>query len=100
MGTYKEELHSNYQKSVQAFIRAYPHISPDIIMLIDNYCRACAMYLWNSFSIDINTCTECINVIFAEDNKRKTFTADQVKSAMAKLSEHQYSMPIPVFFKK
>lgn len=100
MKTYKEELHSNYQKSIQAFIRVYPHISPDIIMLIDNYCRTCAMYLWNSFSIDINTCTECLNVIFAEDNRKRIFTVNQVKAAMSKLSEHQYSMPVPAFFKK
>lgn len=100
MGTYKEELYSNYQKSVQAFIRAYPHISPDTITLIDNYCRTCAMYLWNSFSIDINTCTECINVIFAEENKKRAFTVNQVKAAMLKLSERQYSMPVPAFFKR
>ena len=98
MGTYKEELHSNYQKSVQAFIRVYPRISPDIITLIDSYCRTCAIYLWNSFSVDINTCTECINVIFAENSKKKIFTVNQVKAAMTKLSEHQYSIPVPVFF--
>ncbi|BET22567.1 AAA family ATPase [Solobacterium moorei] len=100
MGTYKEELHSNYQKSVQAFIRVYPHILPDTITLIDNYCRTCAMYLWNSFSIDINTCKECLNVIFAEDYKKRVFTVNQVKAAMSKLSERQYSMPVPAFFKK
>ena len=100
MGTYKEELHSNYQKSVQAFIRVYPYIMPDTITLIDNYCRTCAMYLWNSFSIDVNTCTECLNVIFAEDYKKRVFTVDQVKAAMSKLSERQYSMPVPAFFKK
>lgn len=100
METYKNQLHSNYQKAIQAFIRAYPHISPDTITLVDNYCRTCAMYLWNSFSADINTCTECLNVIYAEDYKKRVFTVSQVKAAMSKLSEHRYSMPVPAFFKK
>lgn len=100
MRTYKEDLHFNYQKSIQAFIRAYPHITAEIVTLIDNYCRTCAMYLWNSFSVDLETCTECINVIFAEESQKRVFTTNQVKTAMAKLSEHHYSMPVPAFFKK
>ena len=100
MRTYKEELHFNYQKSIQAFIRAYPYVTAEMVSLIDSYCRTCAMYLWNSFSVDIETCTECINEIFAEENVKKVFTTNQVKTAMAKLSEHHYSMPVPAFFKK
>ncbi len=98
--TYKEKLHSNYQKSIQAFTRIYPYISPDAITLIDNYCRTCAIYLWHFFSVDLNTCTECINVLCTEDSQKRLFTANQVQAAMTELSEHHYSLPVPAFFNK
>lgn len=100
MKIYEEDLHFNYQKSIQAFIRAYPHITAEIVSLIDNYCRTCAMYIWSSFSVDLEICTDCINVIFAEESQKRVFTTNQVKIAMAKLSEHHYSMLVPAFFKK
>ena len=100
MRTYNEELHTNYQKSIQAFIRVYPYITTEMISLIDNYCRTCAMYMWNTFSVDSDTCTEAINVIFSEDRLKKVFTPNQVKTAMSKLSDNHFSIPVPAFFKK
>ena len=99
MVTYKEELHSNYQKSIQAFVRAYPYITDDTKRMIDTYCRTCAMLLWHSFSVDAETCTECLNEIYTDDRVRKNYSLDQVQTAMERLSERNYSLPVPVFFK-
>lgn len=100
MRIYKEELCSNYQKSIQAFIRAYPQCSSETIIQLDNYCRTCAMYLWNLFSVDVNTCTECVNVIFSEGKIRRTYSTRQVETALSKLSEQHYTIPVPAFFKE
>ena len=100
MGIYKDELHVNYQKSIQAFVRAYPHISDSLKKLIDNYCRTCAMYLWNSFSVDVKTCTECINEIYTDDAVKRQFTENQVGVALSKLAERHYSLPVPAFFRE
>ena len=100
MGIYKDELHANYQKSIQAFVRAYPHISNDLKRLIDNYCRTCAMYLWSSFSVDVKTCTEYLNEIYTDDSVKRIFTENQVGIALSKLAEHRYSLPVPAFFRE
>lgn len=99
MPMYREELHQNYQRSIQAFLRTYPYTAQDTSVSIDNYCRACAMLLWHSFSVDVSTCTQCINEIYSEDSNKRVCSEAQVKAALAKLSERNYSMPVPNFFK-
>lgn len=100
MDSYKKELHFNYQKAIQAFLNSYPYITSTTAMLIDSYCRACAMYLWNSFDVSVDVCSDCINEIYTNDSSRKVYTLNQVKVAMTKLQDHHYALPVPVFFKE
>ena len=98
MSKYNQELHSNYQKAIQAFLGVYPGKTEKLSALIDSYCRTCALYLWNSFGVELSTCTEGINELYAEDKHKRTYTTAQVANALEKLAEKNYSLPVPAFF--
>ena len=48
---------------------------------------------------DLGVCTEAINKIYSDGLNCPTYTEKHIKSAMDKLDAHEYSMPIPNFFK-
>ena len=98
MSKYNQELHSNYQKAIQAFLNVYPGKTDKMSMLIDSYCRTCALYLWNTFGVDLSVCTDGINVLYAEDKYKRAYTTTQVASALNKLAQKQYTLPVPEFF--
>ena len=52
MNGYCQELHETYQTTINAFEKSYPLASTDLMKQIDNYSRACALYLWSSFKVD------------------------------------------------
>ena len=98
MSKYNQELHSNYQKAIQAFLGVYPGKTEKLSALIDSYCRTCALYLWNSFGVELSTCTDGISELYAEDKHKRTYTTAQVANALEKLAEKNYSLPVPAFF--
>ena len=100
MGTYADELHESYQKTIRAFTGSYPYITYEITAMIDNYCRTCAMLLWHSFAVGIQSFTNCLNAIYTEDALRKTYSTDQVENALRKLAEKEYFIPAPSFFRE
>ncbi len=100
METYNQELHTNYQKAIQAFLGVYPFKTEGMSSLIDSYCRTCALYLWNGFSVDPTVCARGINEIYAEDRHKKVYTAAQVEKAFNTLSQKNYMLPVPNFFEK
>ncbi len=100
METYNQELHTNYQKAIQAFLGVYPFKTEGMSSLIDSYCRTCALYLWNGFSVDPTVCARGINEIYAEDRYKKVYTAAQVEKAFNTLSQKNYILPVPNFFEK
>ena len=98
MSKYNQELHSNYQKAIQAFLNVYPGKTDKMSVLIDSYCRTCALYLWNTFGVDLSVCTDGINELYAENKHKRAYTTTQVASALNKLAQKQYTLPVPEFF--
>ena len=78
MSKYNQELHSNYQKAIQAFLNVYPGKTDKMSVLIDSYCRTCALYLWNTFGVDLSVCTDGINELYAENKHKRAYTTTQV----------------------
>ncbi|MBQ4641657.1 MAG: AAA family ATPase [Oscillospiraceae bacterium] len=98
MSKYNQELHSNYQKAIQAFLNVYPSKTDKMSVLIDGYCRTCALYLWNAFGVNLSVCTDGINELYAENKHKRAYTTTQVASALNKLAQKQYTLPVPEFF--
>lgn len=95
---YLQELHDTYKQTIDSFTQSYPKADKDLIKQIDNYSRACAMYLWNAFDTPVDICVLAINEIYSDKAGRVEYTEAHVKSAMEKLSTRSYSMPVPKFF--
>ena len=98
MNGYCQELHETYQTTISAFEKSYPLTDPDLMRQIDNYSRACALYLWSSFNVDIVQCVEAINAIYSSVSRKVEYTEANVRTAMGKLSSGSHSMPVPRFF--
>lgn len=98
MSKYNQELHSNYQKAMQAFLNVYTSNTDKMSALIDSYCRTCALYLWNTSGVDLSVCMDGINELYAEDKHKRAYTTNQVASALNKLAQKQYTLPVPEFF--
>lgn len=95
---YLQELHDTYKQTIDSFTQSYPKADKDLIKQIDNYSRACAMYLWNAFDTPVDVCVLAINQIYSDKAGRIEYTQAHVKTAMEKLSTRSYSMPVPKFF--
>lgn len=98
MSSYSQELHKTYQMTISAFENSYPQSNKDLMKQIDNYSRACALYLWSSLSVDIDQCVEAINCIYSSTAGRIEYTKTNVQSAIKKLSSRSHSMSVPKFF--
>lgn len=98
MSGYCQELHDTYQMSIKAFEKAYPLSNDGLMKLIDNYSRACALYLWSAFGVDASLCVDAINSIYSADSRKVVYSAANVQAAMNKLSAKNHSMPVPKFF--
>ncbi len=98
MSKYNQELHGNYQKAIQAFLRVYPRKSDNLSMLIDSYCRTCALYLWNTLGVELSVCTSGINELYAEDIHQRTYSTDQVGKALDRLTQANCNLSVPAFF--
>ena len=98
MNGYCQELHETYQTTISAFEKSYPLSDPDLMRQIDNYSRACALYLWSSFNVNTLQCVEAINAIYSSALRKVDYTEANVRTAMGKLSSGSHSMPVPKFF--
>lgn len=98
MNNYCQELHDTYQMTIGAFEKSYPLSDKDLMKQIDNYSRACALYLWSAFNVDVTQCVEAINVIYSSDAGKVEYSEANVRAAMGKLSSRNHSMPVPKFF--
>ncbi len=50
---YCKELHSNYAAVLSGFEKKYPKADKDLLRQIDNYSRACALYLWKTMDTPV-----------------------------------------------
>ena len=98
MSSYSQELHTTYQMTIGAFEKSYPQSNKDLMKQIDNYSRACALFLWSAFDVKIDQCVEAINCIYSSTAGSVEYTEANVRSAMEKLSSRSHSMPVPKFF--
>lgn len=98
MNCYCRDLHNTYQMTISAFEKSYPLSNKELMKKIDNYSRACALYLWSTFHVDIAECVEAINSIYSATAGQVEYTAANVRVAIEKLSTWNYSMPVPRFF--
>ena len=98
MNEYCRELHETYKTTISAFSNAYSNSNNELIRQIDNYSRACALYLWHIFDIPVDECVSAINEIYSESVGKVEYTDVHVRAAMDKLSARNYSMPVPKFF--
>lgn len=98
MNSYCHDLHETYQMTISAFEKSYPLSDIELMKQIDNYSRACALYLWNTFNVDVSECVEAINSIYSATAGPVEYTEANVKAAMTKLSSRKHSMPVPKFF--
>ncbi len=98
MGNYFQELHDTYQMAINAFEKSYPLCNEDLMKQIDNYSRACALYLWSTFGTEISRCVDAINSIYSAEQRRIVYSAVSVQTAMNKLSAKKHFMPVPKFF--
>lgn len=97
---YTEELHLNYQKSIQAFMNAYPYINAEMIRQIDSYSRSCALCMWDSLSVALPICTQNVNEIYASDSYYCDFSENQIQEMLDDLRRTHYVIPVPPFFQK
>jgi len=97
---YTEELHMNYQKSIQAFMSAYPYINAEMIRQIDSYSRSCALCMWDSLSVALPVCTKNANEIYASDGYYCEFSENQIQEMLDDLRKTHYVIPVPPFFQK
>lgn len=95
---YLQDLHDTYKQTIDSFTKSYPKADKELIRQIDNYSRACAMYLWNAFDTPVDICVLAINEIYSDKAGRVEYSEAHVKAAMDKLSTRSYSMPVPKFF--
>ncbi len=98
MSAYAVELHTAYETCINAFLAAYPYASENTSLLVDRYCRNCAIYLWSSASIPAKICLDAINAIYTGAENKKTYTLAQVKEASAKWIAHHAPPAVPAFF--
>ena len=63
MRQYLSDLHDTYSQTTRAFKEAYPYCDEKMIEQVDNYSRACAIFLWQKFNTDLRVCTDAINKI-------------------------------------
>nr|WP_297704037.1 AAA family ATPase [uncultured Butyrivibrio sp.] len=99
MEEYLNELRETYLSSIGEFAENFTPCDEEMLSRIDKYCRACAIYLWNKFDISIEACVKAINVIYSRGMTPPGYTEAHIKAAMSKLSEKEYSMPVPGFFR-
>ena len=99
MNEYLRELHELYKNTISAFAGAYPYCNDKLIANIDNYCRACAIFLWNKLNTDVKLCTDAINEIYSDGQSTPEFNEANINIAMSRVSEKE-SMPVPEFFKE
>ena len=98
MNDYCREIHKLYQNTIESFEQVYPKCDKSLVKQIDNYSRACALYLWHLFDVTSKQCVQAINVIYSSTVGPVGYTEDNVQSAMDKLSSRHHSMPVPKFF--
>jgi SpoVK/Ycf46/Vps4 family AAA+-type ATPase len=84
--------------TISAFEKSYPQSNKELMKQIDNYSRACALYLWSAFNVGPDLCVDAINVIYSSTVGPITYTETNVRAAMERLSSRNYSMPVPKFF--
>lgn len=99
MKEYLRNLHETYKKTIGAFADAYPQCNEKTIVSIDNYCRACAIFLWTKLNSDASKCTKAINEIYSDGQNSPKLSDANISAAMSKVSEKE-SMPVPDFFKE
>ncbi len=99
MKEYLSNLHETYKKTIGAFATAYPRCDGKMIANIDNYCRACAIFLWNKLNTDTKTCTKAINEIYSNGQTSPNLSDANISAAMSRVSDKE-SMPVPDFFKE
>ena len=98
MNGYCQELHETYQMTISAFEKSYQSSNKDLMKQIDNYSRACALYLWSTFGVNLELCVDAINAIYSSTAGQVEYTEANVSAAMEKLSSRSHSMPVPKFF--
>ncbi len=92
------ELHETYSNSTGAFAKSYLPCNDELISQIDKYCRACAIFLWFKFGTNVDVCVEAINQIYSEGQSSPGYAREHIETAMSRLSEREFSMPVPKFF--
>lgn len=98
--SYQQELNSAYQKATSAFLASYEYADTKLAKSIDDYMRACALYLWNAYSVSITDCAESINSVYSIEAIKPSFSKEQVETALVKMNGKQFQMPVPKFFKE
>jgi len=98
--SYQQELNLAYQKAMSAFLSSYEYSDLKLAKSIDDYMRACALYLWNAYSVSATDCAESVNSVYSIDAVKISFSKEQVQTALVKMDGKQYQMPVPSFFKK
>ncbi len=94
---YCNELHEAYKKSIDAFSKSYPNANSALLTQIENYSRACALYLWALFDVNTDDCVKAINEIYVQD-RNNIYAKEHIEAAKEKLNTRNYSMPVPQFF--
>ena len=84
--------------AIQSFEKSYPSTDKNLMKQIDNYSRACALYLWSTLNVELLQCTDAINEIYSTSSGKVEYTEENVRTAMEKLSSRNHSMPVPKFF--
>lgn len=95
---YSDELREAYQKTISAFVDAYPKADDDLTIQLDNYSRACALNLWHKLGVEAENCVDPINHIYSDGIAKKELTISNIEMAMQRLSSNSHVMPVPNFY--
>ena len=100
MSNYSVELHSNYKKAIDSFLKIYPNVTSALIKQIDSFCRTCALTIWGYSTVNADNCVESINEIYASEDGPVQFTKEQVEKALVYLGKQKLEISVPPFFKR
>ncbi len=98
MENYCNELHKAYQMTFGDFEDNYKNVNVDLMKKIDNYSRACALYLWFNAHVEDSVCLEAVGEIYSSLGGKVEYTLSDILNVKYQLIIKDYEIAIPSFF--
>ena len=97
---YINNLHTNYQNALMAFMRDVPDKSLIDFAGIDAYVRSCAVSIWAKGDADIEDCRSVLSEIYTLQATRRFYDKTEVSKTIDFYRSHDAGKTVPEFFVK